>query len=538
VRLWRKQPESKGGNPPPGESASVAAPGPLEETAADANDLCARVVARPMELPTTKMKALSHPLVQLTARDVWSVSDAVQGTQIFGATGTGKTSGSGEAIAVSFLSAGFGGLVLTGKSSDAADWRRYFALAGRPDSDLVIFNPAEKRRFNFLDHEFTESGETRGNISNIVSLFMGALSSGEASVSSGDPYWNDALRELLTHAVELTSVATGAVRLPDLARLIADAPTDAAQLRTERWRDKSLTWQFLRAANDKRQRLSEEAFEDLQLTAAYWTQDFPALSEKTRSIIVSSFTSKAAGLLRRPLRRMLCTDTSPEVMPARTHAGKVVLLDLPVKEYGEVGRFAQILYKIVWQRATERRALVGDWRPVFLWADEAQYFVTPEDMTFQQTARTAMAATVYLTQNISNYYVALGTRHGHATTDSLLGNLQTKIFHANGDPSTNEWAQRVFARVRQKRRSQNITFVPQRPDQLSGGAQEVIEDAVPAARFTTLRKGGPENDRIVEAFVFQGGRRWSGDFSVESRDQFVNHQLVPFRQQTLDQEPA
>jgi hypothetical protein len=545
MNFWRKgQSQSQRGpaGGPEAEAspsqASAQAGGQTEPSRAGPGETCAQVIATPIHFPITTDKILRHKLIQLSPGDVWTVSDAVQGTQIFGATGTGKTTGSGQTIAVSFLSAGFGGLICTAKLSDVADWYRYFALAGRPLSDLVILSPGTKRRFNFLEHEFAESDETRGNIANIVSLFMNALSSGEAAVSNNDPYWNEALRELLLHGVELASAASGTVRLPDLARLFAEAPTDPSQLRSRRWGASSLTWDFLKAADGRRSRLSDEAFEDLQLTAAYWTRDFPALAEKTRSIILSSFTSKAAGLLRRPLRRMLCTDSSPEVMPANTHRGKVVLLDLPVKEYGEVGRFAQILYKTVWQRATERRKLEGDWKPVFLWADESQYFVTPEDMSFQQTARGAMAATVYLTQNISNYYVALGTRHGHAATDSLLGNLQTKIFHANGDPSTNEWAERVFARIRQRRRSQNLTFMPQRPDQLSGGVQDVVDHAVPAARFTTLRKGGPENEGIVEAMVFQGGRRWATDISVDSRDQFLNYGLVPFRQGRRDQDPA
>lgn len=88
--------------------------------------------------------------------------------------------------------------------------------------------------------------------------------------------------------------------------------------------------------------------------------------------------------------------------------------------------------------------------PVFLWADESQYFVTSEDMIFQQTARSRRAATVFLTQNISNYYAMLDARNAHTTTDSLLGNLQTKIFHAQGDPAINEWAERIFAKERQR----------------------------------------------------------------------------------------
>ena len=122
--------------------------------------------------------------------------------------------------------------------------------------------------------------------------------------------------------------------------------------------------------------------------------------------------------------------------------GTILVIDLPVKEFGEVGLFSQVLWKIAFQRAMERRSLKGSPRPVFLWADEAQYFVTsPNDMQFQTTCRSAGVATVFLSQNVSNFYAALGNgERGKAEADSIFANLNTKIFHANGDPVTNEWA--------------------------------------------------------------------------------------------------
>ena len=60
------------------------------------------------------------PLLQLSAGDAWRVKDAFEGTQILGSPGSGKTSGSGKAIAHAFLSAGFGGLVLCAKVDERA----------------------------------------------------------------------------------------------------------------------------------------------------------------------------------------------------------------------------------------------------------------------------------------------------------------------------------------------------------------------------------------------------------------------------------
>ncbi len=55
---------------------------------------------------------------------------------------------------------------------------------------------------------------------------------------------------------------------------------------------------------------------------------------------------------------------------------------------------------------------------------------TAYDMQFQTTCRSSRVATVYLTQNISNMYAALGgSDQGENQANSLFANLNTKIFH-------------------------------------------------------------------------------------------------------------
>ena len=140
---------------------------------------------------------------------------------------------------------------------------------------------------------------------------------------------------------------------------------------------------------------------------------------------------------------------------------------------------------------------------MFLWADESQYFVTKGDALFQQTARSKFASTVYLTQNLPNYQAALGGGGGsEQAAESLLGNLQTKIFHANGDPSTNEWAERVFAR-------RDVSSTAPGGDQSASSASfsRGAEPMVPARRFTELRTGGARNGKTVDGFVIQAGRK-------------------------------
>src|SRR5687767_4369623 len=79
---------------------------------------------------------LRQGLVNLSPVDCWRLQDAAEGAIIFGATGSGKTTGSGEAIAKSFLRAGCGGLVLTAKVDEAKLWERYCRETGR---EFIVF---------------------------------------------------------------------------------------------------------------------------------------------------------------------------------------------------------------------------------------------------------------------------------------------------------------------------------------------------------------------------------------------------------------
>jgi len=473
----------------------------------------------------------------------WTVREAVTGTQIFGGTGSGKTSGSGYNLAKAMLEAGFGGLVLTAKPDELENWQRYFRDArGRraeaEEDGLAVLSPESGHTFNPLAYEFELS---RGNTQRVVSLFMTALGSGEGGAGK-DPYWTDALRELLTHAVDLVAFSTGeiaggklklpeTIRLMDLVEIVRSAPQSPedvqAQLKPSYKPPARSCLRRIRDAEVCCSTLSDAAeLSDLRDTVAYWLGDFPNLADRTRSVIVSSFTSKSVDMLRRTLRPLLCMDTSPEVRPEATFRGKVVVVNLPVKTFGEVGRFAQVLYKTVWQHTVESELRTlepgSGWRPVFLWADEAQYFVSPDDLAFQQTARSKLAATVYLTQNISNYYTVLGGASSSAT-DSLLGSLQTKVFHQNSDPATNEWAERLFAR-----KEKTKTVVVSKGDVAKDNRSEqrpMWESEVPAHTFTVLDRGGPESNNKVDSRIF-----FPHQAGIQAKKNWIGHE---FQQPTL-----
>ena len=448
----------------------------------------------------------------------WTVGDAFEGTQIFGATGSGKTSGSGKAIATALLNAQFGGLVLTAKTDELENWMDLAEVTGRFD-DLWVFSSDNEFRFNFLQYELTRPGTGAGQTENLVSLFTSIFEVAERSKggqAGGDAYWRHALKQLLRNVIDLAILAGNDVSLPRLYQIVTSAPRSREELADEKWLNESLCFELIAEASKQAEKVNRN--EDFELVQTYWLREFPGLAEETRSVIVSTFTSLVDCFLRGTLRKLFCTDLN--IRPEDSFEGKIIILNLPIKEWNDLGQFAQALFKFVWQRAVERRVPIemgheekGEKiRPVFLWADESQFFANSSDALFQSTARSSRCATVYLTQNLPSYISAFGGANQRNEAEAFIGNLQTKIFHANGDSVTNNWAADSIGRARQIQfyggSSQGYPATGQGSNNQSSGGSIVVEHIVQAQEFTMMRTGGPDYDFQVDGLIFQGGRTW------------------------------
>ena len=203
---------------------------------------------------------------------------------------------------------------------------------------------------------------------------------------------------------------------------------------------------------------------------------------------------------------------------ARNGPGRaLILIDLPLKVFGEIGVFVQVLWKFCFQRAQERRDTAANPRPTFIVVDESHLLAVSSDQVFQTTARSSRTAVVFATQSISNYLAAFGGQKAEAEVHSLLGNLQTQIFHQQADIKTNAYAAELIGRSRQYLTNASNAYQPGdwlgglvgRPaGQTSAGVNECFEWEVQPNVFSRLRKGGPP-EWIVDSIVYQGGRRFS-----------------------------
>jgi hypothetical protein len=459
---------------------------------------------------------LEKPLIIWAKGIAWTVRDSFAGLFVCGANGSGKSTGSGRAVAMAFLRADYGGLVFTAKAEEVEVWRDYCRQADR-ESDLLVLAPGEQWRFDPIDYEWNHPGNGAGQTECVVQLLATVLEMADRSGGQGggrgdEQYWRRAVLQLIRNGIDALGLARGRISIPDLYRLVTSAATSAEQMRSAEWRNSSFCFRCLSEADGQSKSASQAR--DFELVADYFLVEYPNLSEKTRSVIVSSFTSLIDSLNRGLLRELFCSGTN--LTPEDIEQGKIVVIALPVKEFAEVGQYAQVMMKHCFQRAIERRNVSKSPRPVFFFADEAQYFVTAGDMQFLTTCRSARVANVYLTQNVNNLYAALGSGpQGKAQADSILACLNTKIFHSNSCPISNEMASTLIGRTRQffvngSTSSQGDwvgqTFGLGSQAQSSGGVSEHIEFEVQPSEFTSLRTGGPENRLEVDAIVFQNGK--------------------------------
>jgi hypothetical protein len=118
----------------------------------------------------------------------FTVADAQAGVAVFGATGSGKTTGPGQLLARAYLREDMGGLILCAKSDERAQWEAWARATGRSE-DIVTVDTGGRARFNFVDwHAGSEGGA--GFAINVVALLdeiAQAIDTGTGSTASPVP---------------------------------------------------------------------------------------------------------------------------------------------------------------------------------------------------------------------------------------------------------------------------------------------------------------------------------------------------------------
>jgi hypothetical protein len=483
--------------------------------------------------------------------DIWTIDDAVKGISIMGGTGSGKTTASGRKIAMSFLKDGWGGIVLCAKNEEVELWKNYCADPEvNRSEDLIIFEKGAKLPngedvvFNPIDYEMKREGEGAGETQNLTNIFMNIYKmsnriSGEADQKGDDRFWDSALKRILNRTIELIKLAEEDLTYSNMVNLISSSDNVDALY----FMDYINRLTDIYISDDERTRLAAEINKELSapdqycmkcLLDAYYNvemSDLPKTDERTQAFnmvydyftvalskidprtkatIIESFMGIAEPFLSGLLFRHFSGKTN--IFPECTYneeRKKIIVLNFPIKEFLDAGIIGQSVFKLLFQQAIERRNTTIHPSPVFLWCDEAQYFINPYDQLFLTTARSSRTATVFLSQNISNYFAIMG-HNSKAQVDSLMGNLCTKIFHANSDAETNEYASRLVGSVLTVRQNQSEQFSLNSLFSTSSiGTSSDYMVQIQPKDFTVLATGGERHGNKVEGIVVVSGRQWA-----------------------------
>jgi len=398
----------------------------------------------PFVAPVTPVKQgfltdMDAPLVKLDEHHALTLRNACEGVQIFGGTGSGKTSGSGRTLAHAFLRAGFGGLVLCAKVDEADNWERYTRECGREHS-LIRFSDKTGGRFNFLDYALLTGKTTQDAVDVLMNVVK--VANGEAvETSSKDPIWEQAAEQMLSHVIDLLYCAYGTVRLVEVGELAESAPKSIEQGNDKNSGETAFFKKTLFHIQNAPAHPMDAG--DMRAIKNYF-KGWRTKHDKYQSSVLATLTTALRYFEKGALREMFTTTSN--IVPEMTHAGAIIVVDLSEHEWGKAGLTAQHILKYSWQRAAMRRKPDDNNRPIFLWGDESQYFLTSFDTIFQSTARSYRASTVYMTQSISAYKDAIGGTNAHDTVMSLLGNLRTHIFHQTSSADTQKYAAEMIGK--------------------------------------------------------------------------------------------
>lgn len=510
-----------------------------------------------MKAPSRFHSALNAPLLSFGG-ERWTIDDATQATAIWGAPGSGKTSGSGRMIARAFLSAGMGGLVLCAKPDEADTWRRYVKETGRED-DLIVVDATAAERFNILDYA-AKNLAGRGFEHNLVELVnrMGeAASIADAKGAGGgeNRYFIDNALKWVGHAFPLLLLAYETLRMRDLNSFISSAPQSPAEEKAHEAlvRDKKTEIadipfyrQALTLAAERTIVYSREAeaatkkglpeAEELVARAEhavrlmeehgdFFLDEFPRLDNRPRSSTESTLTNLIYPFLSGKLADLFCTTTT--VTPKMAREGKIILMDLPTLRYGAAGAVSQTLFKYLFGLSVQSEAVTPETRPVFLYADEAQFFINSADADLLSTARSSKTCVVFITQDLPTYYAKLGS-NSRDVADSMLSKFGTRIFHANTSRETNHAAAEIVGKVLKYHVTRSVSrgfsrggggnlhdhgggFSGQGGDSVNRteSTSATMEYELPPDYFASkLRTGSARNAFKVDAIVVRNARTW------------------------------
>jgi hypothetical protein len=139
------------------------------------------------------------------------------------------------------------------------------------------------------------------------------------------------------------------IQLRTLYSMIVSAPKDVRETADNSWQQESALFALLQQAEAKACDHPE-----WELITTYWMRERPALASKTRETIDADFTGMFDPLTRGKIGELFGSGTN--LTPDDILDRKLVVIDIPIAKYREVGQYAALIWAQLFQRAVDRRS--------------------------------------------------------------------------------------------------------------------------------------------------------------------------------------
>ena len=446
---------------------------------------------------------LDRPILSLSGQDELTFRALTTGIFTVGDPGSGKSSTSGKQLFQALLRANLGALCMSVKSEDTANYVAWARECGR-EADVIVFDEASGLRFDPLAYEWSSGCD----VESIIEYFSVLLSLGRQNHGdSSERFWELAAQQAMRHAIKLIQLANEPLSIVHVHRAISSFPTYLGQQEESSWREQSYTASLIDGIRARKDTLSENQWQDLEIATQFVFTQWATLDERPRSSIAMTFAGMADRFLFHPWRRIFASgacDFTPEQV---THEHKIIISAFPVVQAKESMRLMQCMVKLTFQRAWLRHPYrPGCCNGAFLFQDEFQLVLHSFENYFAQLCRASGIATISMTQNILNLAEVLGETQPGSKTKAFLANLLIKIAHRSTCPETCNYFSDVIGKEYRYIDNYNAGsggHATQHTHTSVGGARQLVHIVDPI-EFTRLARPDGRSP-FAEAIVYCAG---------------------------------
>lgn len=477
------------------------------------------------------------------------------GCIVIGDAGSGKTTGALTALTRAAHRAGCSIVHVCVKPEDGEYWRRVAVECKRNFIDVAFgacrFNPLAWMQ---ACGKGVDAGRLVESLTELVLLPLRREQMASGGGGGGDVFWVMEAKRYLRQVITAFVKAGIPLSFELISETLLNLPMSREEVNDPDWQRRCPAYGALLAADECFQGSSDRAARnDLDRAADFLLRQVALIPEKTRASVVATIVSAISPYLTGVVGETLTGECDklnpapvgvPDSEPGAFRPSvvveepSVVILDMPLQQWGASGAIVQRFILSAVQDAVLRRASISGARhPVVIVMDECQEFVDPEkDAAFMRTARDRNGCMILATQCTPNLINACSaTRDPKAAAQTLLVLPSVKLFGATMDPETLQFIKAVFTEIPKQRYSLSTPGDSGGGAGGSGGAggqngprffggrspgatvsTEMAAD-VPPMEMVRLKRGGPEHGFSVEMYCAVTGRVWkaSGKTSLK-----------------------